>query len=159
MFYSFFWGLHCKSGPSRLKAGLFSPFYRITGITIKSWVPRCPQISCVFCWGWCPEPDFTSQLWTQSAQWALFGHWLSLQLCRLLSGEHVCSHKEFNKLTMNKVAWKRHRLTHAVSCQEAACQIVVFANLKGKFPGPPKYTEMFPCLAVLEKNTIMAEEK
>lgn len=40
------------------------------------------------------------------AQWALFGHWLSPQLLQLLSGEHVCSHKEFNKLTTNKVAWK-----------------------------------------------------
>lgn len=59
---------------------------------------------------------------------------------------------------MNKVAWKRHRLTHAVSCQEA-CQLVVFANLKGKFPGPTKCMEMFPCLAVLEKSTIIAEEK
>lgn len=60
---------------------------------------------------------------------------------------------------MNKVARKRHRLTHAVSCQEAACQLVVFSNLKGKFPGPTKNMEMFPCLAVLEKNTIVAEEK
>lgn len=60
---------------------------------------------------------------------------------------------------MNKVAWKRHRLTHAVSCQGEACQLVVFSNLKGKFPGHAKYMEMFPCLAVLEKNTIIAEEK
>lgn len=60
---------------------------------------------------------------------------------------------------MNKVAWKRHGLTHAVSCQAAACQLVVFSNLKGKFPGPTKYMELFPCLAVLEKNTVIAEEK
>lgn len=60
---------------------------------------------------------------------------------------------------MNKVDWKQHRLTHAVSCQEEACQLVVFLNLKGKFPGPTKYMEMFPCLDELGKNTIIAEEK
>lgn len=60
---------------------------------------------------------------------------------------------------MNKVAWKQCRLTHAVSCQDEACQLVVFSKLKGEFPGPTKYMEMFPCLAVLGKNTIVAEEK
>jgi len=60
---------------------------------------------------------------------------------------------------MNKVAWKRRRLTHAVSCQEAACQLVVFSNLKGKFSGPTKYMDTFPSLAVLEKDTITAEVK
>lgn len=46
---------------------------------------------------------------------------------------------------MNKVAWKGHRLTYAVSYQEEACQPVVFTNMKGTFPGPTKYMEMFPC--------------
>lgn len=94
-----------------------------------------------------------------STQWVQFGHWLSPQLLWLLSGEHVCSHKEFNKLTTNKVAWKWHRLTRAAPRQEEACQLVVFTNLKGKFPRPIKYMEMFPCLDMLEKNTIIAEGK
>lgn len=60
---------------------------------------------------------------------------------------------------MNKVAWKRCRLTHAVSCQEEASQLVVFSKLKGKFPGLAKYMEMFPCLAVLGKNTLLRRKK
>lgn len=122
------------------------------------WYKGSPKAVVCSWWG-CPQPDFTSQLSILSTQWALFGHWLSLQLCWLLSGEHVCSHKEFNKLTRNKVAWKWHRLTHAVSCQEEACQLAVFTNLKGKFPGPTQYMKMFSCLDTLEKNTITAAGK